>query len=116
MALQRGMAEAGGVVMDGRDIGTVVFPNADLKFFLDADVTVRAERRRQDLVRAGKPAELAAVRDEVVRRDARDRGRAVSPLQPAPEAVRIDTTALDADAVQQALLSAVARFLGRDNS
>jgi CMP/dCMP kinase len=111
VALQRSMAARTGVVMDGRDIGTVVFPDADLKFFLDADLAVRAERRRRDLERAGTPTAHAAVQEEVARRDARDRGREVSPLRPAADAVRIDSTDLSADEVIQRMLAEVARVL-----
>ncbi len=116
VALQRSMAETTGVVMDGRDIGTVVFPDADLKFFLDADLGVRAERRRMDLERAGSSIDPAAVRDEVARRDARDTARDVSPLRPASDAIRIDTTALNADEVMECLLAEVSKLLAQDKS
>jgi cytidylate kinase len=111
VALQRSMARAGGVVMDGRDIGTVVFPNAQVKFFLDADLTVRAERRLKDLQRAGAAAEPGTIREEVARRDARDRAREVAPLCAAPDAVRIDSTSLDAEAVVRVMLRQVAKTL-----
>jgi cytidylate kinase len=116
VALQRSMAEASGVVMDGRDIGTVVFPDADLKFFLDADLIVRAERRRRDLERAGAASDPMAVREEVARRDARDRAREVSPLRPAHDAIRIDSTELSADEVVQRMLAEVTRLLEQDKS
>jgi len=109
VALQRTMAREQGVVMDGRDIGTVVFPDADLKFFLDADLEVRAARRAQDLAAAGTPAALAAVQGEVARRDARDRSREISPLRPAAEAIRLDTSRLGPDAVLRAMLAEVAK-------
>jgi cytidylate kinase len=109
VALQRAMAREGGVVMDGRDIGTVVFPHADLKFFLEADLEVRAARRWQDLRAAGAGLDAAAVRHEIAERDARDRGRDVSPLRPAPDAIHIDTTRLDPEAVLAAMLAAAAR-------
>jgi cytidylate kinase len=111
VALQRAMARAGGVVMDGRDIGTVVFPNAQLKFFLDADLAVRADRRLKDLQRAGATPELSAIQEEVARRDARDRARQVAPLRAAPDAIRIDSTALDAEAVVRLMLGEVAKIL-----
>lgn len=111
VALQRGMARAGGVVMDGRDIGTVVFPGAQVKFFLDADLTVRAERRLKDLQRAGATPEPGAIREEVARRDARDRDREVAPLRAAPDAIRIDSTSLDAEAVVRVMLRQVAKVL-----
>ncbi len=116
VALQRAMAETGGIVMDGRDIGTVVFPDADLKFYLDADFTVRAARRLQDLRRIGTDADLTAVQDDVARRDARDRGRATSPLTAAADAIRIDSTGLDADEVLRRMLAAVGRFVKPDKS
>src|SRR5574341_1455901 len=94
VALQRAMAKEGGVVMDGRDIGTVVFPDADLKFYLDADLSVRASRRLGDLRHAGADADLSAVEVEVARRDERDRERGHSPLRAAADAVRINSTHL----------------------
>ena len=116
VALQRAMARAGAVVMDGRDIGTVVFPNAQLKFFLDADLAVRADRRLKDLQRAGATAEPSAIRAEVARRDARDRAREVAPLRAAPDAIRIDSTLLDAEAVVGVMLGEVAKVLNQDKS
>lgn len=116
VALQRAMAKEGGIVMDGRDIGSVVFPDADLKFYLDADLTVRATRHLEDLRRIGTPADLDAVQAEVARRDGRDRGRETSPLTVAADAIRIDSTALDADGVLQVMLEAVRRVLKPDNS
>lgn len=110
VALQRSMGKNTGLVMDGRDIGTVVFPDADLKFFLDADLAVRAERRRGDLERAGKPSDPEAVRNEVARRDARDREREASPLRPAPDAIRIDSSALGVEEVLERMLAEVARL------
>lgn len=116
VALQREMARAGGVVMDGRDIGTVVFPHAQLKFFLDADLAVRADRRLKDLQRAGAAPESTAIREEVARRDARDRAREAAPLRAADDAVHIDSTTLDADAVVRRMLAAVEAFLQQDKS
>jgi len=116
VALQRAMAGAGGVVMDGRDIGTVVLPDADLKFYLDADPDVRAARRQQELERTGVVADLAAVRTEVLRRDARDSSRATSPLRPAPDALRVDSSRLDADAVLALMLQEAAKRSRTDNS
>ena len=116
VALQRAMAEAGGVVMDGRDIGTVVFPDADLKFYLDADLSVRAARRLEDLRRNGAVADLASVQAEVERRDARDRGRETSPLTAATDAIRIDSTALAPDEVLCRMLGVVRRSVQPDKS
>jgi cytidylate kinase len=116
VALQRAMAAAGGVVMDGRDIGTVVLPDADLKFYLDADPDIRAARRLRDLERTGLPAEFGAVRSEVLRRDARDSGRAASPLRPAADAIHVDSSRLDADAVLALMLREAAKRSRSDNS
>ena len=115
VALQRAMAKEGGVVMDGRDIGTVVLPEADLKFYLDADLAVRAARRLRDLQGAGVPADMKSVHVEVGRRDARDRGRDVSPLAAAPDAIPINSTALDAEQVVCLMLAAVQKSLHPDN-
>ena len=116
VALQRVVARGGGVVMDGRDIGTVVFPDADVKFYLDADLTVRASRRLGDLRHAGAQIDLPTVQAEVARRDERDRGRAVSQLHPAPDAIRIDSTALDMDEVLHLMLAAVQKVGEPDKS
>ncbi len=88
---QRALGLGGGVVMEGRDIGTAVFPNADVKIFLDAEESVRAERR---VVQAGlhSPEETQRVMAELAARDQRDRTRSASPLVAAPDAVHIDTT------------------------
>ncbi len=110
VALQRAMAREGGVVMDGRDIGTVVFPDADLKLYLDADLSVRASRRLGDLSRAGSSADMRTVQDDVARRDTRDATREVSPLRPAPDAIRVDTTALSAEQVLQRMLAEVRKL------
>ncbi|HSB80389.1 MAG TPA: (d)CMP kinase [Candidatus Methylomirabilis sp.] len=116
VALQRAMARQGGVVMDGRDIGTVVFPDADLKFYLDADLSVRASRRLNDLRHAGAQADLSTVQKEVEQRDRRDTGRTLSPLRVAPDAVRIDSSTLDADEVLGVMLTAVRKVGEPDNS
>jgi cytidylate kinase len=94
---QRAMGAGGGVVMEGRDIGTKVFPDADLKIFLDADPVVREERRMQQQKIKGEIA--ASVAAELRERDHRDRTRATSPLIAADDAVVIDSTALSEDAV-----------------
>ncbi len=95
---QRRAGAAGGVVMEGRDIGTVVFPDAGLKIFLDASVEVRAERRRQEHLRKkASGSSSAKMLEEVRERDRRDRERAVSPLVRAGDAVLVDNTAMDAE-------------------
>ena len=92
LPVQQAVGKAGGVVAEGRDMGTRVFPNADVKFFLEADVNVRARRRQQELAGKGQPIHLDTVRDEMVMRDTRDRTRAQDPLRPAPEAIMIETS------------------------
>jgi len=114
--VQQQITEKKGFILDGRDIGTVVFPNAQLKFFLDADLAVRADRRLTDLRRAGATVEASHIRDEVARRDARDRAREVAPLRAAPDAIRIDSSSLDAEAVVAAMLAEVAKILNQDKS
>jgi cytidylate kinase len=116
VALQRAMAQTGSVVMDGRDIGTVVFPDAAFKFFLDADLSVRAARRHRDLQRAGTTADARATQEDVARRDARDRARDVAPLRPAADAIRIDSTSLDAETVVGVMLAEVAKRLEQGKS
>ncbi len=95
---QRALGKDGGVVMEGRDIGTAVFPNADVKIFLDADATVRAERR---VLQNGSPSpeEAQRVLADIAARDERDRTRSASPLVPASDAVHIDTTHKSIDEV-----------------
>jgi cytidylate kinase len=97
--LQRRLGARGGVVVEGRDIGTVVFPTAGAKFFLTADTDERARRRVAELRAAGRPADLATTRDEMVARDARDSNRSVAPLKKADDAVEIDSSGLTIDEV-----------------
>ena len=92
---QRELARQGGVVMEGRDIGTVVLPDAEAKVFLTASTAERARRRHRELAGRGVAATLAQVAKEMEERDARDRGRETSPLRPAPDAVVVDCTAFD---------------------
>ncbi|MBZ5655934.1 MAG: (d)CMP kinase [Acidobacteriia bacterium] len=97
VARQREMGLGGGVVMEGRDIGTKVFPDADLKIFLDADPVIREQRRMDQQRVKGAPAQAMAA--ELRERDRRDRTRAASPLEPAPDAVLLDSTHLSEDEV-----------------
>ncbi len=94
VAEQQRAGAGGGIVMEGRDIGTVVFPAAELKIFLDASPEVRAERRWKEHQEKGDRMTLAEVFDEVIERDRRDRERAVSPLARAADAVLVDNTAM----------------------
>jgi CMP/dCMP kinase len=96
VAEQQRAGAGGGVVMEGRDIGTVVFPNAELKIFLEASPEVRAERRWKEHQEKGEPMTLSQVLEEVRERDKRDRERKVSPLVRAADAVLVDNTAMDA--------------------
>jgi cytidylate kinase len=109
VAEQRRAAACGGVVMEGRDIGTVVFPDADLKIFLDASVEVRAERRRLQHAQKGEQLELPEVLEQVRQRDRRDRERAVSPLVRARDAVLVDNTAMSAEETARLIV-----FLARE--
>lgn len=92
---QRALRQTPGLVADGRDIGTVVFPDACLKIFLTASPERRAERRHNQLKRLGVDASLNAILQDMVERDARDRMRSVAPMQPAADAVVIDTSDMD---------------------
>lgn len=104
---QQQMGETASVVMEGRDIGTVVFPLAEVKIYLDAEPRVRAERRLRDLEAQGQAARVEEVEVEIRRRDERDRTRADSPLQQAPDAVYFDSTGLSPDEVEEGLLRIV---------
>jgi cytidylate kinase len=105
--IQRGLSERGRLVAEGRDLGTVVFPDADVKIYLDADLATRARRRYRELERRGIPVPLDEVRDELKRRDARDRGRTDSPLTVPPNAVVVDTSNLGIEQQVDAVLEAV---------
>ncbi len=110
LELQRRLATAPGnrgAVLEGRDVGTVVFPDADAKFFLTASDRVRARRRFQELEARGHPSSLEQVLAEQRRRDRDDSQRAVAPLKPAPDAVRIDTSGLTIDQVVERLAGEV---------
>lgn len=109
LALQRRMRTPPGLVADGRDMGTVVFPGAELKIYLDATVEVRAERRYKQLKNKGLSVSLRALLANLEERDARDKGRAVAPLEPAPDAVIIDSTHLSIDEVLELILTEAAR-------
>jgi CMP/dCMP kinase len=104
---QRRMAEGASVVMEGRDIGTVVFPDATVKIFLDADPHVRASRRTDELRVKGVSVGLDTVASEMANRDQRDRARAESPLLQAPDAIYLDTTGLTIEEVEEAVLKII---------
>ena len=111
LARQHGFRRAPGLVADGRDMGTVVFPDAPLKVFLTASPEERAKRRHNQLIDKGNADSLAALSRDIAERDARDSTRTVAPLRPAPDAVVIDTTGIAvADIVGQVLGLARIRF------
>jgi len=105
--IQRAMAAAGGVVLEGRDTGTVVCPDADVKFYLDASIAARARRRQAELAARGVAVDVDAVRDEIVRRDRQDTTRALAPLAKAPDAVAVDTTDLDVEQVVETMVRTI---------
>jgi CMP/dCMP kinase len=106
---QRAFAAPPGLVADGRDMGTVIFPEAPLKVFLTASAEERAQRRHKQLIEKGSAASLAALSREIAERDLRDSTRQVAPLKPAPDAQLLDSTGLSIDAVVERVLS-----LGRE--
>jgi cytidylate kinase len=106
-ALQRQAGENGGVVLEGRDIGTVVFPDAEHKFFLTASAEVRAQRRYEELCAKGLPADYSTTLAEVKRRDEQDTVRAVSPLRQADDAILIDSSHRSIEDVVSQIVSAV---------
>lgn len=97
--------QPGGALLDGRDIGTVIAPDADVKLFITASATVRAERRYREMKTRGVNVEFETILADIQARDARDAGRTMAPLRPAVDAIEIDTSNMS---VQQAILSAVA--------
>jgi cytidylate kinase len=105
----REMARAGGVVMDGRDIGTKVFPDAQVKLFLDASLDVRARRRCEEERERGRDVTVEQIRAELEARDRRDRERTATPLVKAPDATFIDTSAMPLDRVVEHVLEIVER-------
>ena len=109
---QRSLAERYSVIMDGRDIGTVVLPDADVKIFLTADERERARRRWLELLDRGEDAQYATVLHELQQRDAADSSRAIAPLAAAEDAVTLDTTALDLDQSLEAMLAIIEEKTG----
>ena len=99
LSLQRDMAEKNDVVMDGRDIGTTILPNADVKIFLTASVMTRAERRCKELIEKGQDADLDSIARDIKERDERDMNREISPLVQAEDAVLVDSSEMTIDQV-----------------
>lgn len=106
--IQQGLAKEQSVIMDGRDIGTKVLPDAEVKIYLDASVEERAKRRVGELEAQGKTADLEIIREEIAHRDYQDMHRENSPLCRAEDAVNMDTTGLDIPAVTEKLLALIA--------
>ncbi len=105
--LQRAIGAKSGAVLEGRDIGTVVFPDADYKFYLDADLEERARRRHKELCELGQEVALEAIRDDIILRDESDTHRAVGALKKADDAIFIDTTNLSIEEVVKKILSRI---------
>ena len=114
LELQRAMGKRGSVVAEGRDIGTVIFPEAEIKVFLDASVCERARRRYDELTASGRAVNLDETRREIEERDKRDRERDVAPLRKAEDAMLIDSSSVDADAVAAMVLARI-RNESREN-
>ncbi len=112
LALQRGFRQPPGLVADGRDMGTVVFPDAPVKVFLDASAETRAERRCKQLEEKGIPADYDAILADIRQRDERDRNRPVAPLRPAPDARALDSTGQDPEATVAAVEALIRERLG----
>jgi cytidylate kinase len=111
LPIQRQIGQRGSVVAEGRDVGTKVFPTAPYKFFLDADTTVRVERRHRELVAAGRGGAIEATRRDLSARDLRDQTRPIDPLVPAPDARLIDTSLLSPEQVVEQMMAAVSSEL-----
>src|SRR5512146_58075 len=111
LPVQRQIGEKGSVVAEGRDIGTKVFPSASVKFFLDADAAVRAERRHRELVAAGHGGAIEQTSADLAGRDSRDRSRPVAPLVPAEDAYHIDTSTLSAAEVVDQMMAVISAKL-----
>jgi cytidylate kinase len=113
MERQRGLGQEGGVILEGRDIGTVVYPDADLKFFLDADPRIRGRRRYEELKAKGERVNLDRTIREIEMRDISDRTRSLAPLKRAEDAVVIDTTQLSVDQVVERMIQIYHEKVGR---
>ncbi len=112
LEMQRSFARTSSVIMDGRDIGTVVLPDAQVKIFLQADVEIRARRREKELLQRGTPVRFEQVLAEMKERDYNDTHRAAAPLRPAPDAVVVDTSHLDFQQSKERLLEIIRERVG----
>lgn len=109
LELQRKMGNHRGVVIEGRDTGTVVFPDADVKFYLDADLMIRGERRFQEMRAKGVPVDLETTLQEIRQRDEKDMTRAIAPLKKAEDAVVVDSSRLNLEEVVEEMLQIIHR-------
>lgn len=107
LELQRKLAASANVVMDGRDIGTVVLPDADVKVYLTASVEVRAQRRYKELIEKGQEADLEKIKKDIEERDYRDMNREIAPLRQAEDAVLVDSSSMTIDENVQAILDLI---------
>lgn len=110
LQMQRKMGEDGGVVMEGRDIGTVVFPDADIKIYLDAIVEERGRRRYKELIAKGEDVTLKDITEGIIRRDRNDISRELAPLKPARGAYHIDSTNITLEEVIEEILGIIGEF------
>ena len=110
---QRDIARRNSVVMDGRDIGTVILPDADIKIFMVASAEARAERRTHELAEKGMPANYEDVLREMKERDAQDSGRAIAPAIPAPDAIHLDNSGMSVEESVQAVITLLAPHMNK---
>lgn len=108
-ALQRQLGEKGGIVAEGRDMGTVVFPGAACKFFLNASAEERARRRQKQLAEKGQTVEYQEIMDQISKRDYDDSRRQLAPLKPAVDAILVDSSSMDPEAVIDCMLASIAK-------
>jgi cytidylate kinase len=114
--IQRRVAIDGDLICEGRDMGSVIFPHADLKVYLDAEIEVRAQRRHHELEERGERLPIVTVQSQLDERDARDQGRAHAPLKRLPDQVYLDTSAMTHEQVLARLLELVSKCRGADSS
>lgn len=107
LPIQRELGKDGGIVAEGRDMGTVVFPDADVKFFLDADAEERIRRRYRELIERGEKMDYSSLKKDLHLRDRQDRERAIAPLRVPAGAIRVDSTRLSIDGVLEVMLAAI---------
>ena len=112
LSIQREAGEKGGIVAEGRDMGTVVFPEADCKFYLDAGTEERVKRRYKELITRGNKADYEEIRRDMIVRDRQDQGREIAPLKPSQDAIIIDSTNISISGVVEKMLSIIRGYRG----